>query len=73
MALTKLQKMLCDKWDFIYMQAQEQVRYAVAFYVYYDCKLVFPELLDSFYFIFLNVICVLGLKEMIKYGSCSFS
>ena len=25
--MTKLQKMLCDKWDFIYMQAQEQVKY----------------------------------------------
>ena len=25
-ALTKLQKMLCDKWDFIFMQAEEQVR-----------------------------------------------
>ena len=24
--LNKLQKMLCDKWDFIYMQAEEQVR-----------------------------------------------
>ena len=25
-AFNKLQKMLCDKWDFIYMQAEEQVR-----------------------------------------------
>lgn len=25
-ALDRLQKMLCDKWEFIYMQAEEQVR-----------------------------------------------
>ncbi|ELT89740.1 hypothetical protein CAPTEDRAFT_201452 [Capitella teleta] len=25
-SLNKLQKMLCDKWDFVYMQAEEQVR-----------------------------------------------
>ena len=29
MALAKLQKTLCDKWDFIYMQAQEQLRLAI--------------------------------------------
>jgi len=27
------------------MQAQEQVRYGVAFRVCYDCKLLFPEFL----------------------------
>jgi regulator of G-protein signaling len=27
-AFNKLQKMLCDKWDFIFMQAEEQVRLA---------------------------------------------
>ncbi|XP_064634659.1 regulator of G-protein signaling 7-like isoform X2 [Lineus longissimus] len=27
-AFNKLQKMLCDKWEFIYMQAEEQVRLA---------------------------------------------
>ena len=25
-SFNKLQKMLCDKWDFILMQAEEQVR-----------------------------------------------
>jgi len=25
-AFTKLKKLLCDKWDFVFMQAEEQVR-----------------------------------------------